>query len=293
MCVTPGQFETGALGQDAGHGSSTHTRRLTPCPATTRCARRYAWSVFAVLFALMVVDYVDRQVVVSMFSHLKDAVGSLGQSAGRAGLGGVRDGRARGRAAVAACGPLEPRQEHLPHGADLEPRDHCLRVRRELLRNCSPHAAWSASARRPTVRSGPRCSPRCFRRACAARCSGHSSRPACWDRCSAWSSVASSPSTGDGRLDSAPSGIPGLFLALLFVLTARDYKTVALPTAAAGGPPPAKAVRRRGCGIAAPAIGARSPASVPACSSWPSRRSMRGCRATSIARMASHPTRPA
>ena len=33
--------------------------------------RRYAWSVFAILFALMVVDYVDRQVVVSMFPHLK------------------------------------------------------------------------------------------------------------------------------------------------------------------------------------------------------------------------------
>jgi MFS transporter, Spinster family, sphingosine-1-phosphate transporter len=33
--------------------------------------RRYAWSVFTVLFALMVVDYVDRQVIVSMFSHLK------------------------------------------------------------------------------------------------------------------------------------------------------------------------------------------------------------------------------
>ncbi len=34
-------------------------------------ARRYAWSVFAIIFALMVVDYVDRQVVVSMFPHLK------------------------------------------------------------------------------------------------------------------------------------------------------------------------------------------------------------------------------
>ncbi len=33
--------------------------------------RRYAWSVFAVLFGLMVVDYIDRQVVVSMFPHLK------------------------------------------------------------------------------------------------------------------------------------------------------------------------------------------------------------------------------
>jgi MFS transporter, Spinster family, sphingosine-1-phosphate transporter len=33
--------------------------------------RRYMWAVFAILFALMVVDYIDRQVVVSMFPHLK------------------------------------------------------------------------------------------------------------------------------------------------------------------------------------------------------------------------------
>src|SRR5215831_14611166 len=40
--------------------------------ATDRHApRRYAWAVFAILFALMVMDYVDRQVIVSMFPHLK------------------------------------------------------------------------------------------------------------------------------------------------------------------------------------------------------------------------------
>lgn len=33
---------------------------------------QYRWTVFAVLVGLMIVDYVDRQVVVSMFSHLKD-----------------------------------------------------------------------------------------------------------------------------------------------------------------------------------------------------------------------------
>ncbi len=33
--------------------------------------RRYAWTVFAILVSLMVMDYVDRQVVVSMFPHLK------------------------------------------------------------------------------------------------------------------------------------------------------------------------------------------------------------------------------
>ena len=45
----------------AGYGPADHR----PAP------RRYAWSVFAIIFALMVVDYVDRQVVVSMFPHLK------------------------------------------------------------------------------------------------------------------------------------------------------------------------------------------------------------------------------
>jgi predicted MFS family arabinose efflux permease len=41
-------------------------------PAQHRPApRRYAWCVFAIVFTLMVVDYVDRQVVVSMFPHLK------------------------------------------------------------------------------------------------------------------------------------------------------------------------------------------------------------------------------
>jgi predicted MFS family arabinose efflux permease len=33
--------------------------------------RRYAWTVFAIVFGLMVVDFVDRQVIVSMFPHLK------------------------------------------------------------------------------------------------------------------------------------------------------------------------------------------------------------------------------
>ncbi len=33
--------------------------------------RRYTWSVFAILLALMVFDYADRQVVVSMFPHLR------------------------------------------------------------------------------------------------------------------------------------------------------------------------------------------------------------------------------
>ncbi|HUI99883.1 MAG TPA: MFS transporter [Usitatibacter sp.] len=49
---------------------STHVATFDPV-AQRPAPRRYAWSVFAILFALMVVDYVDRQVVVSMFPHLK------------------------------------------------------------------------------------------------------------------------------------------------------------------------------------------------------------------------------
>jgi predicted MFS family arabinose efflux permease len=40
-------------------------------PSERPVSRAYAWSAFAILFLLMVVDYVDRQVVVSMFPHLK------------------------------------------------------------------------------------------------------------------------------------------------------------------------------------------------------------------------------
>ena len=37
--------------------------------------RRYAWWIFTILVSLMVVDYVDRQVIVSMFPHLKEEWG--------------------------------------------------------------------------------------------------------------------------------------------------------------------------------------------------------------------------
>ena len=49
---------------------SIHPAALDPIAAPV-ANRRHAWAVFAILFALMVVDYVDRQVVVSMFPHLK------------------------------------------------------------------------------------------------------------------------------------------------------------------------------------------------------------------------------
>ena len=62
--MVPGQPDRGHMAL-AIYDSAFDPAHHRPAP------RRYAWSVFAILFALMVVDYVDRQVVVSMFSHLK------------------------------------------------------------------------------------------------------------------------------------------------------------------------------------------------------------------------------
>src|SRR4029453_12952940 len=50
---------------------STAFHNLNQSPGQRPVPRRYAWTVFALLVALMIMDYVDRQVVVSMFPHLK------------------------------------------------------------------------------------------------------------------------------------------------------------------------------------------------------------------------------
>ena len=47
-----------------------HAASLTG-PDTYLVSRRYAWSVFALTFAIMVFDFIDRQIVVSMFPALK------------------------------------------------------------------------------------------------------------------------------------------------------------------------------------------------------------------------------
>ena len=39
--------------------------KVTPTQISATTSPRYAWSVFAILFALMVVNYIDRQIVVS------------------------------------------------------------------------------------------------------------------------------------------------------------------------------------------------------------------------------------
>ena len=67
--VPPGQRARAGLTDNRHMALHPITYDLAP---DRPAPRGYAWMVFAILFALMVVDYVDRQVVVSMFSHLKD-----------------------------------------------------------------------------------------------------------------------------------------------------------------------------------------------------------------------------
>src|SRR4030095_14477394 len=93
-------------------------------------SRRYAWSVFAIIFALMVVDFVDRQVVVSIFTQA--AMESLRRIARRARVRGLDHSGARHRSALAARGSMEPREEHFPDGARVGSCDDRLCIRRKL-----------------------------------------------------------------------------------------------------------------------------------------------------------------
>ena len=47
-----------------------HTSPVVAAQDGSTGSRAAAWLVFALAFLLMVMDYVDRQIVVSMFPHL-------------------------------------------------------------------------------------------------------------------------------------------------------------------------------------------------------------------------------
>ena len=140
-----------------------------------------------------------------MFSHLKARVEPLRRPARRARLDRLRHRRAGRGAAVAACGPLEPRQEHLPDGADLEPRHDRLRVRGELRAAARRarvvglgEAAYGTVGAALLATPLPAAHAQLGARRVLPR--GHR-----WARCWASCSAASSPSAGAGRPASARS----------------------------------------------------------------------------------------
>ncbi len=148
-------------------------------PADHRPApRRYAWSVFAILFALMVVDYVDRQVVVSMFPHLK-AQWDLSDSQLGALVSIVSITVALGAVPLSLLADRWSRVKSIFLMAIIwSLATICARSPASYAQLLAP-AASSASAKQRMAPSAWRCWRVCFRRGCGAPCSARSSPPEC------------------------------------------------------------------------------------------------------------------
>jgi len=194
--------------------------------------RRYAWTIFTVLFALMVVDYVDRQVIVSMFSHLKAqwnlsdgqlgalvSVVSVTVALGAVPLSLLADRWSRVKSiflmalvwslATLAC-------------AFAGSYGHLFAARSVVGLGEAAYgtvgAALLATLFPPRMRStilGAFLAASMLGSVLGVVLGGVIAERWGWQ-------------AGFGAV-----GVPGLLLALLFLLTARDYKTVALPTAGA------------------------------------------------------------
>ena len=197
--------------------------------------RRYAWFVFAMTFALMLVDYIDRQIVVSMFPHLK-AEWDLSDKQLGALVSMVSITVALGAVPLSLIADRWSRVKSIFLMATVWSLAtiSCAFTRNygQLLRAAPP----SGSAKRATVRPPARCWPASFRGDCAAPCSAPFSPRPRSARCSAWCWAASSSQHWGWRAAFGVVGFPGLVLALMFLFV-RDYKTVPLPTARGDGAP--------------------------------------------------------
>ena len=200
-------------------------------------SRRYAWSVFAIVFALMVVDYVDRQVVVSMFPHLKAQWGlsdaqlgglvsivSITVALGTVPLSLLADRWSRVKSmflmavvwslATIAC-------------AFADSYAHLFAARSVVGLGEAAYGAAGAAllaslfpARMRSTILGAFLAAGLFGSVLGVVLGGIISQHWGWQ-------------AGFGAV-----GIPGLFLAVLFILIVRDYKTVALPGAQRPGKRP-------------------------------------------------------
>ena len=158
-------------------------------------------------------------------------MGPVGPAAGRPRLRRLDHGSAGRRAAVAAGRPLEPRQEHLPDGAGLEPRHDRLRLRRQLRRTCWPRAAWSAlgEAAYGTVGAALLASlfpPRMRSTVLGAFLAAGMLGSVLGVVLGGFIAERWGWQAGFGAV-----GVPGPVPRVVFLLVVRDYKTVALPPA--------------------------------------------------------------
>ena len=115
-----------------------------------------AWFAFAMTLALMVFDYVDRQVIVSLFPYMKADWGLSDKQLG-ALVSVVSVTVALGALPVALFADRASRVKSIVAMADrVEPGDDLVHVHAQLRRSCSRPARWSASARPATARSARR-----------------------------------------------------------------------------------------------------------------------------------------
>ena len=101
----------------------------------------------------MLVDYIDRQVIVSLFPYMKAEWGLSDKELG-ALVSVMSVTVALGALPVALIADRhQPRQEHRCDGDDLEPRDDLVHGHAQLRARCSPRALSSAWVKRAMARS--------------------------------------------------------------------------------------------------------------------------------------------
>ena len=152
--------------------------------------RRAAWFAFAMTFALMLVDYIDRQVIVSLFPYIKAEWGLSDKQLG-ALVSVVSVTVALGALPIALIADRTSRVKSIVVMADgVEPRDDLVHVRAQL--QPALRGARARRARRGGLRLGRRRAdreplPGAPARAPARARSSPRPRSA---RCSAWCSAA-------------------------------------------------------------------------------------------------------
>ena len=216
-------------------------------------SRRLAWTIFGVLVLLMVVDYVDRQVIVSMFPHLKAqwsspttqlgslvSIVSIVVALGTVPLSLLADRWSRVKSIVA-------------DGGGLELRDDRVRLRAQLRDTCSWRAGFvglgeaaygSAGAALLASIFPARLRSTVLGAFLGAGLVGLGARRRDW--------VASSPSTGDGVRASASSVFRDSLLAMLRAgLSCATKRACAAPAHARPASDRAARASRRGAAASA------------------------------------------
>ena len=231
--------------------------------------RRYAWTVFAIVFALMVVDYVDRQVVVSMFPHLKAqwslSDGQLGAlvsivsimvALGAVPLSLLADRWSRVKSIFLMALVWSIATIACAFAAELRPPP-CSRAASSGFGEAAYGSAGVAllatmfPARMRSTVLGAFLAAGLVGSVLGVVLGGIIATHWGWQ-------------AGFGAV-----GVPGLLLAILFIVVVRDYKTVALPTRQRGHRSTSMRGRRDRVRAAAPSHRDSSRASVPAFnSSW-------------------------